>query len=543
MATQGTGYVITYDVGTTGMKTCLFGLSHRLQLIASAMCPYNLYLLDDGGVEQDPEEWWQAMRTTTQQILRETGFDPKQISGVSFCSQMQGLVLVDENGDPLRRAMSYMDQRAKQELHDGLCRGLTVSGANLCKLVTSIAITGAVALSVKDPVWKYHWVKNHEPEIFSKVHKWLDVKDYLISRLTGSFVTTEDSAFATMLYDIRAGKRGWSKTICAMLGVDMRHLAPVVRSIDQVGAITSKAAAFLGLSPGTAVFGGGGDAAITGLGAGATRPGSSYVYMGTSGWVSTVVDHSIVDPATMTAAIVSSIPGYFNYFSELETAGKCLEWVRDHLALDEINIYLKKTRIDDSEEANRTNLYDYMSTVIKDVPAGSHGVVFTPWLRGNRCPFEDPDVRGMFFNISLDTGKTDLIRAVTEGVCLHIRWFFEVQEKKVRTSSTIRFVGGGALSDVTCQILADCLGRKVETIDSPQNVGATSAAVVVGLGLGLVPSVESATDWVPASKTFLPNAANKAVYDRNFWVFKQLYTANRKNYHILNDPACTSWKS
>lgn len=270
------------------------------------------------------------------------------------------------------------------------------------------------------------------------------------------------------------------------------------------------------------------------MGAGSVNVGDTHIYSGTSGWVSTVVDKSVVDVNAMIASIVGADEGKFNYFAELETAGKCLEWVKDHLALDEIGIYLNKTHVAESQEAVYTSLYDYMTDVIKDVPAGSNGVIFTPWLHGNRCPFEDPNSRGMFFNISLDTGKTELIRAVLEGVAYHMRWLLETQSKKVKTSSAIRFVGGGALSDVSCQILADCTGRVVETVDSPQNVGSVGAAVVVAAGLGIIGGVSEAGRLVRVSKTFTPNAANKAAYDKDFEVFKVLYKTNKKNFAKMN---------
>ena len=175
-----------------------------------------------------------------------------------------------------------------------------------------------------------------------------------------------------------------------------------------------------------------------------------------------------------------------------------------------------------------------MMAVIDSIPAGSGGVIFTPWLHGNRCPFEDPNARGMFFNISLDTGKTEMIRAVVEGVCFHLRWFLETEEKKVKTSKTIRFVGGGALSDVTAQILADCTGRVVETVASPQNVGAVGAAVLIAIGAGIIEKVPDAKKLIPAAKTFVPNVENKAIYDKNFAVFKKLYKANKDNFADLN---------
>lgn len=175
-----------------------------------------------------------------------------------------------------------------------------------------------------------------------------------------------------------------------------------------------------------------------------------------------------------------------------------------------------------------------MAAVINDVPAGSNGVIFTPWLHGNRCPFEDPNARGMFFNISLDTGKSEMIRAVYEGVCFHLRWFLETQDKKIKTSNTVRFVGGGALSDVTCQILADCTGRTVETVDSPQNIGAVGAAIVIAVGTGIIGDITEAKKLIPAAKTFKPNYAHRAVYDRNYEAYVNLYKSNKKIFALLN---------
>ncbi|MDO5449246.1 MAG: FGGY-family carbohydrate kinase, partial [Clostridia bacterium] len=222
---------------------------------------------------------------------------------------------------------------------------------------------------------------------------------------------------------------------------------------------------------------------------------------------------------------------------EHETSGKCLEWVKNHLALDEIGIYLEKKDVTESpeniEEAY-TSLYDYLSKVMKETPAGSNGVIFTPWLHGNRCPFEDPNAAGMFFNINIDTGKRDLIRAVIEGVCYQNRWMYEQQKKKVDVSDTVRFVGGGALSDVTCQILADVIGCTVETVASPQNVGAVGAAAIIGVGIGAIDSLDKVKDFIPAVKTFKPNPENKAVYDRNFEVFKTLYKNNKAAFKALN---------
>ncbi len=525
-------YALAYDIGTTGVKTCLYEIDKSIKLVADAIEGYELYVYPDGGAEQDPNEWWDAMCKTTKEIFTKCDVKPEQVDGISFCSQAQGLVLVDKDGLPVRRAMSYMDQRARKERKELMAHGIQIAGASVPKLLVSLAKTGAVAASVKDPVFKYNWVRNNEPENFERVHKWLDVKEALIARMTGQFIMTEDSAFGTLLYDIH--KKCWSQEVCKILHVDMRHLAKIIKSTDAVGGITKQAADELGLKEGTLVFGGGMDASLIGVGAGSVKKNDTHVYMGTSGWVSTVVDKSIVDATAMIAAVVGARPGYYNYFAELETAGKCLEWVKNHLALDEIGIYLKKTHVAEDMESKYTNLYQYLSTVIEQVPAGSNGVLFAPWLHGNRCPFEDPNARGMFYNLSIETGKSEMIRAVIEGVCMHMRWMLETHEKKTKTSDIVRFVGGGALNDSTSQILADCIGRPVETVSNPQNVGAVGAAVVVAVGLGVIESIDHAGDLITAEKTFVPNAENKPVYDKMFAAYKELYAANKKIFKILN---------
>lgn len=526
-------YILAYDIGTTGVKTCLFGVETTIELIASASRGYPLYILPDGGAEQDGDDWWRGMCESTAEVFTKTNVKPGEVAGISFCSQMQGLILADENGIPVRRPMSYMDQRSKVEIKKGIANGIQVAGANIFKLIPSLIITGAVSGSVKDPVWKYKWVEAHEPENFSRAYKWLDVKDYLICRCTGKFTMTADSAFGTLIYDTRPGHEGWSKKMCSMFGIKTDLLPDIIKSTDKAGVLTEKAAAELGLAAGTPVFGGGGDSSLIGVGAGCVNPGDTHIYSGTSGWVITVTDRRMVDVTAMIAAITGAESGKFNYFAEMETAGKCLEWVRDHLALDEIGIYLEKKNITESYESTYTSLYEYMTETIRDVPPGSDGVIFTPWLHGNRCPFEDPNATGMFFGIKLETGKTELIHAVLEGVFYHLRWMLECQNKKLRTRDPIRFVGGGALSPVSCQMLADITGVTIETVSSPQNVGAVGAAAVTAVGLGVIENLECVQKFIPAAAVYTPDPDRHARYEPYYQTFKKLYGANKKLYKSI----------
>jgi xylulokinase len=528
-------YIIIYDFGTSSVKTCLFEVGSEINLVASSAAGYGLYISDNGGAEQDTEEWWAALCSTTHELFTKSEIKPREIKGMAFCSQMQGAVFVDENGNALRRPMNYLDQKGVREYQECMGSGIIkVSGCSLYKIVRNLLVNYAASVSAKDPVWKYKWVENNEPDVFRKIYKWLDIGDYLVSRCTGRIVRTADSAFATFLYDTRKGKEGWNKGLLKMYKVNPDHMPDIIDCTALVGGLTKKAAEDLGLEEGIPVFGGGGDTTFVNIGAGCTRPGDTHIYMGTSGWVSTFLDHQTADIDAMITGVLSAKQGYFNYYAELETAGKCFEWVMNHLALDEIGVYLSNACVTDNYESKYTSLYDYLSEEVSKVPPGANGVLFTPWLHGNRCPFEDSNAGGMFFNIRIENGKRDMIRAVLEGICYHLRWLLECEEKKVKTSDPIRFVGGGALSPVTCQMLADITGRTIETVNNTQEAGAVGTALVVAAGIKGVDVMDLSRQFVKANHVYKPNPENRDVYESSYKVFKNLYKSNASNFKALN---------
>ncbi len=509
-------YVIAYDIGTTGLKTSLFDISSNqpIRMIASAEAGYDLFVLDNGGVEQDPWQWWLAMSQTTKQLLQAKNISPELINGISFCAQMQAVVLVDEQGKPIRRAMSYMDNRGGEQIDKKLHQGVKVAGMNARILLESLRLTGAVSASVKDPVWKYRWVAENEPEVYKKIHKWLDVKDFLVGMCTGRYVMSQDSAFGTLLYDTRLGQKKFSDKLCHMLDVDMNHLPDIVLSTDIVGGLTLEAAKMLGLCPETPVFSGGGDASLIGIGAGAVELGDTHIYIGTSGWVITVIDKQKLDTSSMIASIVGADPGTFNCFAELDTAGKCFEWARK-------NLY------------GNTLSFDEIETRVADIPAGSHGIIFTPWLHGNRCPFEDEKARSVFFGIGIETCREDMYKAVIEGVCMHLRWQMEEMSKLVAPSHVVRLAGGGGKSHLVAQTLADIIGHPVEVIRDPQNAGSMGAAALMGIKLGEIESIQGIKSMIPIDGRYEPREENRSVYDKQFLIFKKLYKDNRKSFLSL----------
>lgn len=532
-ATSGT-YVLTHDLGTTGNKCCLYRISDKIDLIDSFLAEYPLYLTDDGGAEQRAEDWWDAVRGSTRAVMERSGLEPARVEGVAFCSQLQGSLFVDRAGNALRNPMIYLDGRAQKQLKRHLYEGLIKIGPwNALKAARSLLITGGLAGTAKDPLWKYHWVKDNEPELFERAHKWLDVKDYLTLRATGEYGMTRDSAHLTWVYDTRPGRLGWSESLCRMFEVDMDLLPPVIDSTDVIGGLVPRAAEEMGLREGTPVFGGGGDTSLIAIGSGCTGLNNTHIYVGTSGWVAATVDKRMVDTTHFIASILGGIPGEYVYVAEQETSGACLQWVRDHLALDEIGVYLDARNVVD-KNAEYESLYEFLNEVVAETAPGAGGLIFTPWLHGNRSPMEDAYARGVFFNLKLDTGKRQMIRSVLEGVAYHKRWMLEAVERKIPRQEVVRFVGGGAKSDVWCQIMADVTGRTVEVIENAQNAGTIGAAIVCGVGLGLLGSFREAHSLVALKKVYEPRPDHREMYDLGFGVFKDLYRQNKTLFRRMN---------
>lgn len=529
-------YILAHDLGTTGNKSCVYRIGEQIELVDSSLVEYPLITTPDGGAEERADDWWNAVCTATRAIIGRTGIHPSSVGGMAFCCQLQGSVMVDGDGTALRNPMIYLDGRATAQMERYLYNGLLkIDKWNAYKTIRSLMITGGLAGTAKDPLWKYHWVRENEPEIFRRVHRWLDVKDYLVHRATGNFAMTCDSAHLTWVYDTRPGKLEWSRAMCSMFEVDMRHLPPVIKSTDVAGTLTGRAADEMGLVPGIPVFGGGGDTSLISIGSGCLDPYDTHIYVGTSGWVASNVNRRMVDVGNFVASILGAIPGGYLYVAEQETSGICLQWFRDHLALDEIGVYLNARDVCCDADSVYQSLYQFLNEVVAQTEPGAGNVIFTPWLHGNRSPREDAYARGMFFNLSLSTGKRQLVRSVLEGGAFHARWMLEAVERKVPRRESLRFVGGGAKSDEWCQIMADVTGRKIETIENTQNAGTIGAAVVCAVGLGQIDSFGAAKPLIPVKEVFMPRGEYRDMYDRNFGVFKDLYHRNKKLFRRLND--------
>jgi len=278
----------------------------------------------------------------------------------------------------------------------------------------------------------------------------------------------------------------------------------------------------MSLAEGIPVFGGGGDLPLITIGSGCVEPNDTHIYVGTSGWLAANVERRMLDIGNFMASIVGAMPGCYTYVGEQETSGVCLQWIRDLLALER------------GTSTQPKDPYDLVNKAASETAPGAGNILFAPWMQGNRSPHEDAYARGIFFNIGLNADRGMLIRAVMEGVAYHNLWMLEAFEKKIPRPSAIRFVGGGAKSEVWSQIMADVTGCVMETIENPQNAGAFGAAVVTGVGLGLLSSFQQAKSFIPVKKRYAPRSEVKGVYEKNFKAFQELYKNNKRGFRLLN---------
>lgn len=497
-------YILAHDVGTSGSKGMLIGMD--LRVAASESAGYSVVFPQKGHAEQNPSDWWDAVVKTTKTLLEKTGTKKEDIIGVVFSAQMAGMLPVDGKGQPLMNCLTWLDTRAAEQAHHLIGEGVKISGYSIVPLLRFLQITGgAPGLAGKDAISKILWLKEREPDIYERAFKILDVKDYLVYQCTGNFVTSRDCANVTWMMDTRPGRFCWSDTILGKYGIDKGKLPSIRNATDTAGLITEEAADILGLNSKTPVINGAGDMASAAVGSGALLEGETHVYVGTSSWVAAHVKERKKDLSHYMGSICSANPSLYLCVAEQETASGCLEWIKNNVV----------------RELDYDQLNEYVSTV----EPGAGGVIFTPWLFGERSPLDDPEVRGGFYNLSLEHTRGHLARAVYEGVAVNIRWaltHFEklVPEKNVRE---VALIGGGAKSDVWCQIFADAFGKTVHRVEYPLEAGGRGAAGIALVALGHVEGFDSLKTLIRNEKTYTPTKENTPLYEDILREFNTIY--------------------
>ena len=502
-------YIIAHDVGTSGDKAVLVDTEGRIR--GKCFAPFEVYYPKVCWAEQEPSDWWGAIVQTTRGLLEQTGVSPSQVLCVTHCTQMLGIVPMSSTTGSLRRAIIWLDSRASGQARRMMRRFID---ARVFALIAGAPLCG------KDCIPKLLWLKDEEPDTYRRMDCFLDVNGYLIYRSTGNMVM-EWTGASVVGMDLK--KKEWLRTVFRYVGLDPTKLPPLARPTDQVGVLTRESASELRLLQGTPVMAGAGDAPCAAVGSGAVREGEGHIYLGTSAWLGVVTSRRPKGKCGV-ATIQSADPGKALLIAESETAGGCLQWAGNQLYTGEPG----GTEVPD--------VYAAMDRIVDGVPAGSRGLIFTPWMYGERAPIGDCNVRSSFLNLSGHHTRQDLLRAVYEGVTYNIRWLVEVVGSQFRFPlSKLRAIGGGAKSETWMQILADVTHRSVETVRDPQEAGAVGAALVAAVGLGVYPGFEALESATKVERTFDPREENFGIYDPLFESFRESYAALRLFYKRLNE--------
>ena len=518
-------YIVSHDLGTGSDKAILVTMQGEITGIASRKYP--LHHPEPGFAEQDPADLWAAVITTTKEVIEKSGVSSESVAAITFSSQMQGLIPVAADGTVLHPAITWLDGRAAEIIHKKLWTPPRVQGYNIFRLLKFLRITGGTpGHTGKDQIGKILWLRDHKPGIFGSSYKFLDVKDYILFRLTGRFVTSVDLAVIWWLLDTRGHRNQWHEGLCRLAGITPDQLSEVKRSAEIAGYLTAGAARELGLTEKCAVVNGAGDMSAAALGSGAIEEGDLHISVGTSSWVGGHFVRRKTDITHYAGCIGSALPErYYLAMAHQETAGLCLEWLKNQILYDQSH----------DPDINETDLiYRKFDEEAARSPAGARDLVFTPWMFGERCPLDDEHVRGGFYNLSLSHTRSDLIRAVFEGIAMNTRWAMETLENLYHPVSELNIIGGGAKSNIWCQIFADVLNRGIHQISDPQHAGARGAALLAGFTLGYIKSVSEIRSRIPVMHRYTPDPANRTLYDDHFIFFKALYRQNRRWFKRMN---------
>lgn len=504
-------YVIGIDIGTSGCKTLI--IDGNGQVVARALEEYPLSTPQPGWSEQDPEHWWQAVKNTVKKSVG--AFDHvADIIAIGLSGQMHGLVGLDKNRHVLRPAILWNDQRTGrqcQEIHDlaGGVRGLL-------KLTNNRMLPGYTG-------GKIIWLRQNEPHLYEKLNILLNPKDYIRYRLTGEFATEVSDASGTGLFNVR--QRQWSQELLDLLEIPKDWLPRCYESPEISGRLSGAVAADLGLPVGMPVAGGGGDSVIQTTGTGLAQPGILGTTIGTAGIVAMALDRCYDNPEGKLQVFCNTMPDKWHTMGVTLAAGGSLRWVRDMLggAENEVARWLGE------------DVYELFSREAAAAEPGSEGLLFLPYLIGERCPYPDPNARGGFIGLTLRHDRRSMLRSVLEGVIFSMRDVARLITDMGLPISQIRTSGGGALSSLWRQIHADVFNSEVITVSGSAEGGAYGAALVAGAGVGMWSSVEEAVQVVRVETRNDPIAENFEIYDKLFPIFRDLYGALKGSFDKIAD--------
>jgi xylulokinase len=493
-------YILAHDLGTSGDKATLFSIED-CALAKSFTSPYGTRYFNGNWAEQDSGDWWRAVVEATRAVV--VGIDPREIAVISFSGQMMGCLCVDSAGNPLRPALLYCDQRAVEQERRLLSR---IDPYDFYKT------TGHRA-SASYSAAKLMWIKDREPETYARTHKMLHAKDYLNFRLTGVMRSEHSDASGTNLLDLK--KLDWSERLVAVAGLDGDKLPELARSTDIVGELLPGPAAELGLCAGIPVAAGAGDGLCAGVGAGSTAPGATYNYLGTSSWIATTSAEPIYDDERMRTFVwAHAVPGLYHPCGTMQTAGGAYAWARGVLGAFERAV---------AGELGADS-WELMNARAEASPPGANGVVFLPYLLGERTPRWNPDAKGAYLGLTLEHTRNDLIRATLEGISMNLSVILEI----FRTRSpvpAVTVIGGGAKGRTWRRIMADVYEARIDVPNYLEEATSMGAAVIGGVGAGVFRDFSAADRFLSVVDRVEPNPVVYGTYRSAKALFDECYDA------------------
>lgn len=494
-------YFLGIDSSTTGVKALVIDAKGEVMGTATTEIP--LSTPKPLWSEQDPADWWQGAVSSIRRVLQETHLTSADIAAIGLTGQMHGLTMLDENGTVLRPAILWNDQRTGAECDDIRAR---LGKARLIQITGNDALTGFTAPKIL-------WVQKHEPEVYAKTRHILLPKDYVRYKLTGDFAVDKADGAGMLLFDL--AKRDWSPEVLRALEIPAEWLPKTYEGPAITGHISAAAAELTGLKAGTPVVGGGGDQAAQAVGVGVVQSGIIALTLGTSGVVFASTNEPFIEPEGRLHAFCHSVPDRWHLMGVMLSAAGSLRWYRDTLA----------PGVD----------FDSLLAPAKDVPPGSEGLLFLPYLTGERTPHPDPLARGAFVGLTVRHSQAHFSRAVLEGVAFGLRDSFELMKSAGLAEITqVRVSGGGAKSQLWRQILADTLNAELVTVNTTEGA-AYGAALLAGVGVGAWADVDTACQAsIKVTGSTRPQADQAAKYEQVYAEYRQLYPALRTISHNLS---------
>ncbi len=534
-------YCLIFDHGTGGPKTAIVSMTGEVLDWAFQEVP--LLATKGGGVEQDPSDWWSAMMKTAKKVIDNGKVPVEDIVAVCNTSQWSGTVAVDKDGIHLMNSIIWMDTRGSKYIAEVYKSIFQVSGYPLFKILKLLKITGgAPGFSGKDPTAHILLIKNEFPEIYEKTYMFLEPQDFINLKLTGKFATTPGTVHLHWLTDIRdINNVHYSKKLFKMFKLDPEKFPKELKnSTDVLGPLKKEVADELGLSKDVKVIMGAPDVLSANIGSGAVRDYDGHIYIGTSDWIGCHVPYKKTDIAHSIASMPSAIPGRYILANEQEIAGGALSFLRDKILYHKDEL-LKEEAVPD--------VYKIFDRIVEKVPPGANNLIFTPWLIGERSPVDDHTIRGGLYNLSIEMSREHIIRAIFEGVAFNIKWLFIYVEKFIQkwkmkanpgmtkkdvVMPELNIIGGGANSNIWCQIFADVLNRTIKQVKDPIQANARGAAFIASVGLGYI-KWEDIPKYIEFSNIFKPNPENRPIYDKLFKEYLNIYKTLKKMYKRLNE--------